>query len=83
MDQQRLNALLHKWTRIEDIQLLATVFFVETNGDARKLQAKHDKEDSIYGQIASNILGENDALHRFLLFNIWSSNKGTIRVCIF
>lgn len=83
MDQQqeeKLRSLLEKWKDISDFQTLAVHLYELSLGDVRKLTGKYREADGVYGKACEAIFGENNFLHRYLLWNIWTSNKGDVRV---
>lgn len=81
MDREKHKLLLSKWEKVEDFQRLASELFKETNGDARKLTSgTYTSKNGAFGRVSNTLFGENEELHRFLLWTIWKSNKGTIRV---
>lgn len=82
MDSKRHKELLSKWSAVEDFQRLAVELWRVTNGDARQLAGTHTHENSAFGRTALNLFAENVLLHRYLIWSIWKSNKGGIRVWI-
>lgn len=83
MEKDKVKALLSKWDHVEDLQQLAVVLFRETNGDARKLAGSYQIENGAFGRVAQTLYDDNHEFHRFLIWNIWKSNKGKIRVKCF
>lgn len=76
----KLRDMLKKWESVEDFQELAVHLFNVSKGDVRKLVGKYKENDGVYGKVCEILFDENDELHRYLLWNIWTSNKGDIRV---
>ena len=81
MAEKKLEKDLQKWWALEDSpEKVASVLFYASNGDGRKLCASYKNPNGVYGAAASKLFDENSEIHRYLLHNVFSTNKKGVKV---
>ena len=81
MAEKKLEKDLKKWWGLESSpEKVASVLFVISNGDGRKVHASYKNPDGVYGAAASKLFDDNSELHRYLLHNVFFTNKKGVKV---
>ncbi|CAG7726941.1 unnamed protein product [Allacma fusca] len=72
---------LNRWNKLQilDVTRLAKTLYDLTCGDARLLLQSHKSRDSVYGNASDQFFGENAAIHRYLIFVLWTENRHGIK----
>lgn len=82
--QKRVKLQLEEWSKVEDVNKLASVYFEVTHGNRAELDENigYENWSSVWGRVAATVFEKNTELHRHFLRNIWVDNRKGIQVNI-